>query len=157
MNKTIFQIDYKISVLIISILGIIVGLISNVYGVNGIVAFLLYFIKINVLTLIYLSLYLIENKCEPFKHKLKYIFGYLLILNASNLIFSILTSAHVLPQLFFALSGIVSLYVIISFVAEILDLYYKNEIVAKLISFNKKIGNAIANPIVNFIEKITND
>ena len=45
MNKTIFQIDYKISVLIICVLGVIVGFVSNAYSVNGVVSFIFHFIK----------------------------------------------------------------------------------------------------------------
>ncbi len=157
MNKTIFQIDYKISVLIICVLGVIVGFVSNAYSVNGVVSFIFHFIKIGVLTLIYLALYLIENKNKQFKEKLKYLFGKLTILNLMNIIFAIFISTHILPQLFLTMSGIVSLYIVVSFCFEIVTLYYKNEIISKIIEFNKKIGNAIANPIVNLIENITND
>lgn len=157
MNKTIFQIDYKISVLIIAILGIIVGFVSNAYAVNGITSLIFHLIKVGVLTLVYLALYLIENKNNVFKEKLKYIFGDLVLFNFMNIIFSIFICAHILPQLFLTLSGIVSLYIVVSFCLEIVDLYYKNEIVTKVMNLNKKIGVAVANPIVNVIDKTTND
>ncbi|MBR3891323.1 MAG: hypothetical protein IKJ30_04545 [Bacilli bacterium] len=157
MNKTIFQIDYKISVIIICVLGIISGFVSNAYTVNGVVSFIFHFIKIGVLTLIYLALYLIENKNKQFKEKLKYLFGDLAILNLMNIVFAIFISTHILPQLFLTMSGIISLYIVVSFSFEIVTLYYKNEIIGKITEFNKKIGNAIANPIVNLIDNITND
>lgn len=158
MNKTIFQIDYKLSIIIVSILGIVIGFVSNAYSVSGIVGLLFHFIKIIILTGLYLVFYLIENKNDSFKTTLKYMFGTIVVLNGFNLIFTIFSSTHILEHLFLTLSGVISLYIIISFVLEILSLYYKNEIADKIILFNKKIGTAVADPIISFFEKkITND
>lgn len=157
MNKTIFRIDYKISLIIIMALGVIIGFLSNAYNVNGFISLILHFIKLMILSFIYLGLYLIENKNKDFKDKLKYIFGDLILFNALNFICAIFTTTHILSYMFLTFSGIISLYMIISFSIEIINLYLKNEIINKVISLNKKIGLAIANPIIKAFEKITND
>jgi hypothetical protein len=158
MNKTIFQIDYKLSVMIISILGIIVGFISNGYGINGLGGLFMHLIKILMFVGIYLVFYLIENKNTTFKEKLKYMLGNIMIANAINFTFAIFSLTHILPYLFLTLSGIVSLYIIVSFIFEILSLYVDNKLINKLITVNKKIGNAIAEPITSFFDKkFTND
>jgi len=158
MNKTIFQIDYKLSIIIVSLIGIIIGFISNGYMVNGLMPLLFYLIKMIVLCGLYLVFYLIENKNEEFKYKLKYMMGYLLVLNSFNLICIIFSLTHILSGLFLTLTSIVSLYIIVSFVLEILVLYFDNEIVDRIVNINKKIGQAVADPIVSFFDKkITND
>lgn len=158
MNKTIFQIDYRLSIIIVSLIGIIIGFISNGYMVNGFVPLLFYIIKITILCGLYLVFYLIENKNKEFKCKVKYMMGYLVLFNSFNLICVIFSLAHILDGLFMTLTSIISLYIIISFVLEILVLYFNNEIVEKIVNANKKIGLAVANPIVNFFDsKITND
>ena len=158
MNKTIFQIDYKLSVIIISILGIIIGFVTSAYNVTGMPSFLLYFIKVTILSFLYLIFYLIENKNSDFKEKLKYILGNLLALNGLNITFAVFCAAHILPSLFLTLSGLISLHIIASFVLEIIALYFKNNVIEKIISFNKKIGTVVADPIVRFFDKkITND
>ena len=84
--------------------------------------------------------------------------GNLLMLNGINVVFSVFCATHILPSLFLTLSGVISLYIITSFVLEVLSLYYKNEIVDKVISVNKKIGTAVADPIAKLFErKTTND
>jgi hypothetical protein len=157
MNKTIFRIDYKISMIIVMVLGVVIGFVSNAYNVDGFMSLIFHFIKLIVLTFIYLGLYLIENKNIEFKDKLKYVFGDLVLLSSLNFICSIFTTAHILAYMFLTFSGVISLYVIVSFTMEILNLYFKNEVINKVISLNKKIGLAIANPIIKSIEKITND
>ncbi len=157
MNKTIFRLDYKISMLIVSVLGIVMGFITNAYGVNGIISFIFHLFKIFILTFLYLVLYFVENKNLDFKNKLKYMLGGILLLNASNLIFSIFTTTHILSGLFLTFSGVVSLYMVISFTLEIINLYYQNKFIDKMILFNKKIGTAVAEPIISLFKRTTND
>ena len=99
----------------------------------------------------------VPSQLQEFKDKMKYVFGDLVLLSSLNFICSIFTTAHILAYMFLTFSGIISLYVIVSFTMEILNLYFKNEVINKVISLNKKIGLAIANPIIKSIEKITND
>lgn len=157
MNKTIFQLDYKVSVIIVSILGIFIGFVSNAYNVNGGLAFVFHFVKLLLLTGAFFALYLLENKNKEFKDKLKYVVGDLFLLNAINLMFSIFVVTHIISPLFIILSGIVSLYVIFMFVMEIVNLYFENSTIGKVMNFNKKIGDAIATPITRMVNKSTND
>jgi hypothetical protein len=83
--------------------------------------------------------------------------GGILLLNASNLIFSIFTTTHILSGLFLTFSGVVSLYMVISFTLEIINLYYQNKFIDKMILFNKKIGTAVAEPIISLFKRTTND
>ena len=158
MNKTIFQLDYKISMLIVSLVGIFVGFISNVYNVKGVLGFIFYLIELVLLTGLFFILYCIENKNKEFKNKVKYLFGDLALMSVLNIVFALFSITHIMQFLFITLSGIACLCIIYVFALEIVHLYLENKTVVKLVDFNKKIGDAIATPIVKLIsKKTTND
>lgn len=158
MNKTIFNLDYKISIIIVSFLGILLGFLSNAFYVNGIIGLVIYLFKLILFSGIYVIFYFIEKNNKEFKLANKRMSGYLLISAILNIIFSIFSTAHLLSGFFLTLSGIVCFWLILSFISEIINVCLQNKIINKIINVNEKIGLAIANPIIKLIDsKITND
>ena len=157
MNKTIFNLNYKTSIIIVSILGIILGFISNAFYVDGIVDFILYIFRFALFVGIYLIIYFLE-KFKDFKLSNARMMGYLMINCTFNIVFALFSITHILPSLFLTLSGIVCFWTIFSFVIEILAVCIKNKFIDKIFNFNKKIGLLISSPIVKLVDsKITND
>lgn len=157
MNKTIFNLDYKISVIIISFLGVLFAFLSNAFYVGGLFGFILYLFRFCLFISVFLLIHLIERNNNEFKNGSKRMLGYVAISSLLNTIFAVFTTTHLLKGVFLTLSGIVCFWLIFSFVIEILKLYFNNKIIDKIFSINEKIGLVLANPIVNVFGKITND
>lgn len=158
MNKTIFNLNYKSSVIIMSLLGIIFGFLSNVFYINGFLELIFYVFRFFLFIGVYLLIYLFEKNNNEFKVVNKRMMGMLIISSISNSIFAIFAITHLLSGLFVILSGVVCFILIVYFVMEIINVVNENKICQKIININEKIGSAIANPIVKYIEsKITND
>jgi len=156
MNKTIFNLNYKISIIIISILGILFAFLSNAFYVSGFLGFILYLFRLVLFIGVFLILHLSEKNNLEFKRTNKRMIGYLTINSLLNIVFAVFASAHLLRGVFLTFSGVICLWLIIAFVIEIARLYTNHKIVDKLLLINEKIGLVFANPIVNVFNKITN-
>ena len=158
MNKTIFNLNYNISIWIIGIMGIMFAFLSNAFYVEGILELLSYVLRFVLFIGIYLFLYLVEKNNSDFKETTKRMMGYLISSSTCNIVFSIFVTSHLLRGLFLTLSGIICFWLILVFVVEIIKLYKSNKLIKRFFEVNKKIGLAFANPIIKFIDsKITND
>jgi len=149
MNKTIFNLNYKISIIIISILGILFAFLSNAFYVSGFLGFILYLFRLVLFIGVFLILHLSEKNNLEFKRTNKRMIGYLTINSLLNIVFAVFASAHLLRGVFLTFSGVICLWLIIAFVIEIARLYTNHKIVDKLLLINEKIGLVFANPIVN--------
>ena len=156
MNKTIFNLDYKLSIIIISILGIVFAFLSNAFYISGFLEFILYIFRFILFIGVFLIFYILENNNMEFKNAITRMIGYLAINTVFNIVFAIFTTAHLLRGLFLTFSGIVCLWLIISFVIEITYLYTNNKIIEKILFINEKIGLVFSNPILKLFNKITN-
>ena len=156
MNKTIFNLDYKLSVIIVSVLGILIGFLSNGFYINGVMSFIFYIFRFILFVGIYAIFYVIEKRNNDFKEANKRMIGYLMGSSILNIIFGIFIATNLLKGLFVTLSGIVCLWVIFSFIMEMLVACIDNKAITKIFDVNKKIGS-IANPILKVIDDITND
>ena len=152
MNKTIFNLDYKLSVIIVSVLGIIFAFLSNAFYVGGLMGFILYVFRFLLFIGVFLILNVIEKNNMEFKDSLKRMIGYLVISSSLNIIFSIFTTTHLLRGFFLICSGIVCFWLIVAFLLEIIKLYFNSKIVDSVLNVNKKIGLAVANPIARLFD-----
>lgn len=158
MNKTIFNLNYNISIIIMGIIGVVFAFLSNAFYVDGIIELLCYIFRFMLFIGIFLLIYLVEKNHIEFKETNKRMMGYLTISSLCNVLFSIFVTSHLLRGMFLTLSGIVCFWLILAFVIEVVSLYTDSNLVKKIFNFNKKIGLAFANPIVKFVDsKITND
>ncbi len=158
MNKTIFNLELKLSVIIVSILGIILSFLSNGFYVNGILNFIVYLLRCLLFVSLFIVFYVSENNNLQFKDTLKRMIGYLVIVEGLNIICSIFIVTHLLRGVFVTISGIVCFYLICAYVVEILKNCSNNKIVNAIFKINEKIGLTFANPIIKFIDtKITSD
>ena len=158
MNKTIFNLEYKKSILISAFMGIFFGFLSNVFYVNGIMETIFYILRFALFIGIYLFLFFVEKKNLEFKEANKRMCGYIVVNCICNTLFSIFVSAHLLPGVFLTFSAIVCFWLISAFFVEILILKSNNLFLKKVYFFNEKIGLKFASPIIKFISrKITND
>lgn len=156
MNKTIFNLDYKVSIIIVSVLGILIGFLSNGFYVNGVMSFIFYIFRFILFIGMYAIFYVIEKRNSEFKEANKRMIGYLIGSSILNIIFGVFVASNLLRGLFVTLSGVVCLWIIFSFVMEILAVCIDNKIISKIFDINKKIGS-IANPILKVVDNITND
>lgn len=158
MNKTIFNLDTKTSIIFVSALGILLGFLSNAFYVDGLMDLIFYVFRFILFVIIYAIFYVIEKKNDEFKQTNKRMIGYLAISSILNVIFSIFITSHILPSLFLTLSGVICFWLIITFTFEILHVCVNNKIINKTITVNEKIGSVVANPIVKLVDNIsTND
>ena len=155
MNKTIFKLNYKNSIIIVSIVGIIFSFLSNAFYINGVMEFILYTFRLLLFLGIYLVLYFIEKDNIEFKESLKRIVGYMGATTLINLSCGVFVGTHLLSGLFIAISGIACLWLILAFVMEVLQFYIKNKFITNFYLANKKIGLTFANPIIKLFN-ITN-
>lgn len=158
MNKTFLNLDYKISVLIVSFFGIILGFLSNAFYVDSIIEMVLYVFRFLLFIGIYLLMFFIEKKNLEFKESLKRMSGYLLVSSILNVVFALFSLTHILVSVFLFMSGVLCLWVIVSFLLEIIYVYKINNNIKNIVNVNKKIGLILISPIIEKIEKgITND
>ena len=158
MNKTIFNLNGKMSIIIVACLGILLGFLSNAYYVSDFLDFILYIFRGILFIGIYLAIYSLEKNDLGFKSTNKRMLGYLSCSYLLNTICALFAITHILSQLFLVISGIVCFWVILVFIFEVLCLYFENKWIVKINKFNEKIGLLFANPIVRLLEKkTTND
>ena len=158
MNKTIFNLDVKVSIMIVSILGIILSFLSNGFYVNSVLNFVFYVFRCILFVTLFVVFYMSESNNLQFKDALKRMVGYLIITEGLNLVCSVFVVTHLLRGVFVTISGIVCFLLIFTFVIEILNIYFSNKFIKVIFNINEKIGLKISNPIISFIEsKITND
>ena len=157
MNKTIFNLDYKKSIIIVSVLGVILGFLSNAFYVNGFIELIFYIFRFSLFAFIYVVLYMLEKNNLEFKMSNKRMVGYLIVSSLLNIIFSIFATAHLLTTIFLTLSGIVCFWVIASFIIEIINVCIDNNIISKILRINEKVSLIIANPIIKFIDSKVNN
>lgn len=158
MNKTIFNLSYKTSVIAISVFGILLAFLSNAFYVDNFIEWILYIFRFLLFIAIYGVFYLLEKENKEFKETNKRIMGYLIANGILNITFAIFSLTHILQSLFLTLSGITCFILIHLFVVEILQLFLNNKIINTMFEIQKKIGLFLASPIVMFIDrKITND
>ena len=158
MNKTIFNFNYKISVIIVASLGILLGFLANAFYVNTFLSYIFYVFRSLLFVGIYIVLYLLEKKCIAFKDACKRMIGYLTICYTFNLLCTLFSLTHILKTIFLTVSGLVCFWTILVFLVELLNLFLKQKWLIKMQSVNEKIGLAIANPIVKLVQiKATND
>lgn len=158
MNKTIFKLDIKPSIIILASVGILLGFLSNIFYVNGAMDFIFYIFRLLLIIFVFSLFTILEKNNEEFKKASKRNLGYLALSSVLNIAFAIFKITHILPNLFLTLSGVICFWVIASFVLEILCVCIDNKSINKIICMNEKIGKAIANPIVKLVNNIiTND
>lgn len=155
MNNTIFNLNHKMSIIIVSIIGILLGFLSNAFYIGGILSFIFYIFRCILFIGIFGVLYLLEKKNTQFKSANKRMMGYLGISAIFNVVFSIFVVTHLLGALFITLSGIVCFWVIFSFVIEILNVCLENSVITKILSVNEKIGLIVGNPIAKVLDNLT--
>ena len=156
MNKTIFNLSYKSSIIIVSLLGIMFGFLSNAFYVNGVMDFILFAFRLILFLGVYLILFFIEKNNGEFKESTRRMLGYIGVSALLNIVCSIFVSTHLLSGLFITISGLVCFWEIMAFVIETLQLYFNNKFVGNLFMINKKIGLTLASPIIKLFN-ITND
>ena len=156
MNKTFLNLNYKNSLILLSSIGILFALLSNVYYVNGFLGVILYVLRFSLFILFFIAFYLLERYQVDFKEASKRMIGYLGVCAICNCICSIFVVTNLLKGLFLTCSGVVCLWCILSFVIEIFRVYKSHKFVEKWFQVNKKIGSFIANPILSVVSKITN-
>lgn len=158
MNKTIFNLTYKNSLIAISILGVILAFLSNAFYVDNFIELILYIFRFALFISIYLIFYILEKNNEEFKLANKRVVGYLVVSGILNSVFAVFCLAHILPNLFLSLNGIICFILIYLFAMEIVGLFVNNNFVNKILNTHKKIGLFFASPIVKYVDKkITND
>lgn len=158
MNKTIFNLNTKISIIIISSLGILLGFLANAFYVVNFIDFVFYVFRAALFIGIYIILQILEKKNLEFKNTCKRMIGYLVLCYLANSICVLFSLTHIIKGVFLSASGIICFWTILVFVIEILKIYFDNKLLRKFTVINEKIGLAIANPIVKLIEdKATND
>ena len=157
MNKTIFNFNLKISTILISSFGVLLGFLANAFYTNNFFGLIFFIIRSCLFVGIYLCVYFLEKNNFDFKNKCKRMVGYLIWCYLLNLLCSIFALTHILQGVFLTVSGVICFWTIASFILEILYLYFDKKWLSKIISVNEKIGLTIANPIVKIIEtKTTN-
>ena len=157
MNKTIFNLSYKISMIIFSLLGVLLGFLSNVYYVNGLSSFIFYLLRAVLFMGIYFGIYVLEKNSD-FKDSTRRMLGYLSVSYLVNMVCAIFSITHILGGVFLTISGLICFWLILAFVFELLVIYIDNRIINKIFNVNKKIGLAVAYPIVKLLsKKVTND
>ena len=138
MNKTIFNLNVKVSTIIMSSIGIVFAFLSNAFYVKGVVGYILYLFRIVLFCGVFLCVYATE-KNEEFKETMKRIVGYFGINLIFNSIFALFSATHLLTFLFITLSSIICVYLIVSLVFEILNVILNKKYIYKIIKINEKI------------------
>ena len=151
--KTFLNLNHKLSLIIVSIIGIVFAFLSNAYYVNGLINLALYVIRIIIFTLIFLFFYLFEKKDLEFKEFNKRGIGYLVINGTFNIICTIFVSTNLLRELFVTLSGIICLGLIICFILEIIKMYSQNKFIEKCF----KVTSGISENVGNFFVKLVSE
>ena len=158
MNKTIFNLTTKASILLIASFGILLGFLANAFYVNTFISYILYILRSALFVGVYVVIHFTEKKNKLFKDASKRMIGYLSMCYISNLLCALFSLTHILKEIFLTASGLVCFWTILVFVIEILYMFSNQKWVVKFQSFNEKIGLTFANPIVKIIEnKTTND
>lgn len=158
MNKTIFNLNSKTSIIIVASLGVFFSFLTNAFYIVDFWDFILYILRFCLFVGIYLALYYVEKSNLAFKNRCKVMGGYFLTNALVNIGCAIFSVTHILKDMFLLFSGIVCFWTIFAFVAEILMLVVKNKWVKRISEVNEKIGSIFINPIVKLFEnKTTND
>ena len=153
MNKTIFNLNYKTSIIIVSILGIILGFLSNAFYINGVLGYIFYLFRLIVFVGIYGIMNFLEKNNEEFRIATKRMIGYLSVGGILNIIFALFATTHILRELFLTLSGVVCFWVILAFVVEILIVYIKeNKVINRILKIDEKIGAITSQAIVKLFK-----
>lgn len=158
MNKTIFNLDSKISIIMIAVLGIIFSFMTNAFYVVNFWGFILYFFRFCLFAGIYLLFYFAEKNNLVFKSRCKVMGGYLLVNASINIACALFSVTHILKDVFLLVSGIMCFWSILAFMGEIMILFIERKWLKRICDLNEKIGSIFINPIVKIFEKkITND
>ena len=158
MNKTIFNLNSKISIIIIACFGIVFSFMTNAFYVVNFWSFILYVFRFCLFVGIYLLLYLFEKQNLEFKQKCKIMGGYFLGNALVNICCALFSVTHILKEIFLLVSGIVCFWSILAFIVEIVILFVKGNLLNKISITHEKIGSILINPIVRIFEKkTTND
>lgn len=159
MNKTILGFDERISIIILSAVGMLFTFIGGYGAINSLVSFLFILIKCVVFVVIPLALYVLEKNNMEFKKVAGIYTSYFII----NLVMTVIASismingsiAYIWKYLFDLVSLITllsCLFILIEQVleyAEIRSKVYKNTIM-KIVYL---VGNFISYPFLNYINK----
>ena len=159
MNKTILGLDERISIIILSAIGMLFTFIGGYGTINSLVSFLFILIKCVVFVVIPLALYVLEKNNMEFKKVAGIYTSYFII----NLVMTVIASismingsiAYIWKYLFDLVSLITllsCLFILIEQVleyAEIRSKVYKNTIM-KIVYL---VGNFISYPFLNYINK----
>ena len=158
MNKTIFNLNSKISITIIACLGIILSFMANAFYVENFWNYILYIFRFFLFVGVYVLIYWLENQNIEFKKKCKIMAGYLVGNALVNICCAWFSVTHILKEIFLLISGLVFFWSIIAFSLEIVIIFVNSKWLNKIVYTHEKIGSILINPIVNIFEKkITND
>lgn len=158
MNKTIFNLSDRFSIIIMGLFGIILGFLANAFYVNTFISYLLYILRAGLFLGAFIISYVLEKRSMIFKIACKRMLGYLLICYSFNLLCTLFSLTHILKEVFLTISGLVCFWTILVFALEILSIFFNQKWISKFQMINEKIGLAIANPIVRLIQnKTTSD
>lgn len=153
MNKTIFNLNLKMSVIILASLGVLFSVMSNAFYVDDFIGFILCLFRSVLIVGGYLGIYLLEKHNTEFKSITKRMFGYLGMCYVANQVCILFSLTHILKNTFLTISGLVCFYTIVMFVLELINIFYSKRLVKQMIVFNERKTLFLTNLLLELIER----
>ena len=100
LNKTILNLNYKISLIIVSVLGMVFAFLSNAFYVEGLMGYILYVLRLILFSSVYFIMFLLEKNNKEFKNAAKRMLGYVGVSSLFNMTFAIFSTTHLLKGVF---------------------------------------------------------
>lgn len=158
MNKTIFNIDEKLSIIILSLISLFFSFVSICSPITGLISFLIVLVKSVIFIILPFIIYVMEKNSEKFKN----IAGIYLVYFSFNLLIIILASVlHInefvwlffkfLFDLFVLLILLTSFFVFIDYVLQYVGI--KSRMYSIIMKMVYVVANCISFPFLRFLDK----
>lgn len=159
MEKTVFNLNSRVSIIILSAISVLFSFISNYAQINSIISFLFIAVKASIFVVIPLIVYILEKQSLKFKKIAGIYTSYFVINFVITIIASVSIVNGIVPKIWAFLFNLTNLVILLSSVfilieqvlnyREVKSKVYENTIMKVVYA----VGNFISYPFIAFINK----